>query len=107
MTLFENVKKLAKKRGLSLQDVAIQSGLSKNTIYKWKDYTPSDPYIIAVAKTLGVKPEELTGKKLNTEPRKVDLKAAAEDPDTIMSWNGRPIPPEEMEMIRRILDGGK
>lgn len=29
------------------------------------------------------------------------------DEDTIMSWQGKPIPPEELEMIRRILDGGK
>ncbi|WP_461214984.1 helix-turn-helix domain-containing protein [Lacticaseibacillus sp. GG6-2] len=107
--LFENTKKYAKLRGLSLQEVALRAGLSINAIYKWNktDYTPSKPSILATAKVLDVTYADLTGEADEIEPRQIDLKAASDDPDTIMSWNGRPIPPEEMEMIRRILDGGK
>lgn len=109
MTLFENVKKFAKLRGLSLQEAALKAGLSINAIYKWnrKGYVPSKPAILAVAKVLGVSYEDLTGEDDDRGPRKLDLKAAMKDDDTIMSWQGKPISPEELEMIRRILDGGQ
>lgn len=107
--LFENTKKIAKLRGLSLQQTALKAGLSINALYKWNQsgYEPSKPSILAVAKVLNTNYASLTGKLEILGPTSIDLKAASEDPDTIMSWNGRPIPPEEMEMIRRILDGGK
>ncbi|KRL45991.1 hypothetical protein FD29_GL001750 [Companilactobacillus mindensis DSM 14500] len=44
---------------------------------------------------------------VNTKSKKVDIKDAMQDDYTIMSYGGREIPPEELEMIRRILDGGK
>lgn len=92
---------------MNLKEVATKSGLSENAIYGWKNHKPAMATVMLVANTLGTTYEELTGEKQENEPTKIDLKAASEDPDTIMSWNGRPIPPEEMEMIRRILDGGK
>lgn len=110
MTLFERIKFFAKKRGLSLQKVALDSGLSKNAIYNWKSKKVeeiSEAYLIAISKTLGITLEELTDGKLKAEPKKIDLKATIDDDETIMSWDGRPIPPEELEMVRRILDGGK
>jgi len=107
MTLIDNVKKYAKLRGLSLKEVAIKSGFSENTIYGWKTHTPSRGNILAVATTLGVDYEDLTGEEKEKTPKKLNLDAAMHDEDTIMSWQGRPIPPEELEMIRRILDGGK
>ncbi|WP_407893437.1 helix-turn-helix domain-containing protein [Lacticaseibacillus sp. N501-2] len=107
MTLIERVKKYAKIRGWNLKETALKSGLSENAIYGWKNHQPAEATVLLVAKTLGVTYEDLTGTAKSKEPTSIDLKAASDDPDTIMSWNGRPIPPEEMEMIRRILDGGK
>lgn len=106
MALFDNVKKFAKLRGMNLQEVAIKSGLSKNTLYKWRDYKPSDPYILAVAKTLGVTYEELTGTAKETTPTKIDLGAALDDSDdVIMTFDGKPIPDEDKELIKRLLRG--
>lgn len=56
--------------------------------------------------------KSLNGHKINAKsseekPKEIDLKATIADGETIMSWDGRPIPPEELEMVRRILDGGK
>lgn len=110
MTLFETIKKYSKIRGLSLQEVATRSGLSKNAIYNWKEKKASDvseAYLIAIANTLGISYEELIGKKKKKEPTNIDLKAAMIDKNTVMSYGGRPIPDEELEMIRRILGGGK
>jgi len=106
MTLFDNLKKYSKLRGMSLQEVAVKSSLSKNTLYKWKNYVPSDPYILAVAKTLGVSYEDLTGTSEKKEPTKIDIGAALEDKDeVIMTYQGKPIPDEDMELIKRILKG--
>ncbi|KRL68124.1 hypothetical protein FC27_GL000862 [Companilactobacillus versmoldensis DSM 14857 = KCTC 3814] len=44
---------------------------------------------------------------INTKSKKVDIKDVMQDDYTVMSYGGREIPPEELEMIRRILDGGK
>ncbi|NCU16142.1 XRE family transcriptional regulator, partial [Lactobacillus paracasei] len=49
---------------------------------------------LAVAKVLGVTYEDLTKEEKNDEPQQFDLKAAMKHEDTIMSWQGIPIPPE-------------
>lgn len=35
MTAFDNIKRIAKKRGMSLQTVAEKAGLSRNLIYQY------------------------------------------------------------------------
>lgn len=106
MTLIETIKKYARLRGMSLKDVALKSGLSENAIYNWKSHTPSDPTLNAVAKTLGISYEELTGTAKTKEPTKIDIAAALDDEDTvIMTYQGKPIDEEDMELIKRILKG--
>lgn len=103
MTLFENVKTLANKKGMSLQDVAKKSGMGANSIYKWKNssYNPSKPAIIAVAKTLGVSEEELNGEVAHAKPKHIDLA----DDDLFMTYQGKPLSDEDKELIKRILRG--
>jgi transcriptional regulator with XRE-family HTH domain len=108
MTLFERIKKYAKLRGMSLTQVAKRSGLSDNAIYGWKKHTPNEATLRTVARVLGVTYKELTGEDDDgTAIKQIDLKATMHDDHTVVAWDGKPIPPEEMEMIRRILDGGK
>lgn len=108
MTLYENIKKYARLSGMSLQDVAEKAGLSKNIIYQYKSAkNPSLENLTKIAKVLGVSTADLVGSKEEKPKRDIDLKKAMHDERTIMAWDGKPIPPEEMEMIRRILDGGK
>lgn len=111
MTLFDNVKLLASKQGYSLLALNDKAGLGKNAIYKWKKQQPSIENLTKVANVLHVSVDYLLGKTddpaTNTKPKKVDIKDAMQDDYTIMSYGGREIPPEELEMIRRILDGGK
>lgn len=61
MTLYENVRTVAKTRGLSLQDVASKAGIGINSIYQWKDKTPSTDRLKAVADVLGVSTDYLLG----------------------------------------------
>lgn len=112
MTVYENIKKYAKKRNMNLQDVALKAGLSKNMIYQYnKGKNPSLETLTKIAGILGVSYNDLAGDNstgnTNTKPKKVDIKDVMQDDYTVMSYGGREIPPEELEMIRRILDGGK
>jgi len=107
MTLYERIKKFAKLRGMKITEVAERAGLSNGIIYRWKspDSNPSKASIIAVAKALGVTYEELTGTSETPEPTKIDLGASLDDDSVIMTFEGKPIPEEDRELIKRLLRG--
>lgn len=111
MTTLDRIKKISKQRGFSLTKVNDMANLGTNTIYSWKHKEPGINNLKAVANVLHVSVDYLLGKTDNPSTssmsKKVDIKDAMQDDYTIMSYGGREIPPEELEMIRRILDGGK
>jgi transcriptional regulator with XRE-family HTH domain len=111
MTTLDRIKKISKQRGFSLTKVNDMANLGTNTIYSWKHKEPGINNLKAVANVLHVSVDYLLGKTddpdVNNKSKKVDIKDAMQDDYTIMSYGGREIPPEELEMIRRILDGGK
>lgn len=105
MTTFERIKKLAKKRHLTLVEVNDRANLGTRTIYHWKDKQPSNNNLAAVAKVLNTTTDYLTGLTDNPSPSnnerpKVDLA----DDDTIFTYEGRPIPPEDLQIIKRLLN---
>lgn len=57
--IFENVRALANKQGLSLTEVEKQAGLSRGIICKWKTASPTVDNLQAVAKTLGCTVDDL------------------------------------------------
>lgn len=105
--LTDNIKRYAKLRGLSLQSVAERAGLSKNIIYKWTraDSSPSKASVKAVADALNVTYEDLTGEKTESNLTTIDVKAAIEDEHTLMTFDGKPIPSEDLEIMKRLLRG--
>ena len=111
MTTLDRIKKISKQRGFSLTKVNDMANLGTNTIYSWKHKEPGINNLKAVANVLHVSVDYLLGKTddpdVNIKSKKVDIKEAMQDDYTVMSYGGREIPPEELEMIRRILDGGK
>ncbi|WP_010623965.1 helix-turn-helix domain-containing protein [Companilactobacillus versmoldensis] len=111
MTTLDRIKKISKQRGFSLTKVNDMANLGTNTIYSWKHKEPGINNLKAVANVLHVSVDYLLGKTddpdINTKSKKVDIKDVMQDDYTVMSYGGREIPPEELEMIRRILDGGK
>lgn len=101
MTTFERIKKYAKLRGLSLQKVALAAGLSKNMIYQYKDGTnPSMKTLNKIADVLHVEPNDLLSDTTNKENT---AQADLDDDDTIFTFKGKPIPPEDLKIIRRLL----
>ncbi|KRK47579.1 helix-turn-helix domain-containing protein [Secundilactobacillus kimchicus] len=108
MTVLERIKKISKKKGYNLTKVNDLAHLGKNTIYSWKNKEPSFNNLQAVAKVLNVSVDYLLGKTDDPSPKTekphVDL---ADDNDFIMTFEGRPIPPEDLELMKRLLRGGR
>ncbi|SPS04295.1 helix-turn-helix domain-containing protein [Latilactobacillus sakei] len=105
MMLFERVKELAENKKISLLSLNEKAGLGKNAIYKWKTQNPSIENLQKVADVLGVSIDYLLGKTDNpstsAKPKEVDI----EDESVLMTFDGKPIPEEDMEIIKRLLRG--
>ncbi|ASN62132.1 helix-turn-helix domain-containing protein [Latilactobacillus curvatus] len=106
MTTLERIKEISKKRGYSLTKVNEMANLGTNTIYSWKTKEPSFNNLKAVADVLGVSTDYLLGKtdnpSVSNKPKEVDI----EDENVIMTYEGKPIPPEDLEIMKRFLNGG-
>lgn len=106
MTTFERIKKLAKQHGMTLAKLNEQAGLGTNSIYHWKTKKPSTDNLQKVAKVLNVSVDYLLGKdehKIAEKKKTADLA----DKDTVFTYEGRQIPPEDLEYMKRLLRGGK
>lgn len=99
METVDRIKELAKKRGWSLQKLAEEAGIGINSIYRWNSKTPSTQSLNKVAKVLGVSADYLIGE---TEKKKT---ADLADKDTVFTYEGREIPPEDLEYMKRLLRG--
>ncbi|AXX64400.1 XRE family transcriptional regulator [Bombilactobacillus bombi] len=110
MTTFEKIKTLAKMQGLSLTQLNDKAGLGKNSIYHWKTKQPNIENLQKVAKILHVSVDQLLEHENSpsNQPVAIDIAPAIKTSDTmLLSYEGKEIPAEELEMIRRILEGGK
>ena len=104
MSTFERIKEIAKKRGLTLAQLNDKAGLGTNSIYHWKNKQPSAENLNKVAKVLDVSSDYLlSGEKETSSNKTADLA----DEETIFTYEGKKIPPEDLEYMKRILRGGK
>lgn len=101
MTTFDRIKKIAKEKGYSLTKLNDEAGLGKGTIYNWKRINPTGDNLQRVAKVLGVSTDRLLGNDNNPKKREADLA----DDDVIFTYEGRKIPKEDLEMIKRFMRG--
>jgi len=100
MTVFENIKKFAHLRKMSLQEVAEKAGLGKNTIYKYgQGKNPSMATLQKIADALHVSKTDLLEAETDTKTADID------DDELILTFDGRPIDDEDMEIIKRLLRG--
>lgn len=58
--MLEKIKKLAKKKGVSVMQLEKDCGLKSGAVYHWNDNKPSYDKVLNVARYLGVTVEELT-----------------------------------------------
>ncbi|HIY91580.1 MAG TPA: helix-turn-helix domain-containing protein [Candidatus Companilactobacillus pullicola] len=108
MTTFERIKQISKEKGYSLKQVALKAGLSENAIYRYNQgVEPKYNTLKVIADALHVSVEDLTGDNKKPVPNTIDIKKAIDDDDVIMTFEGRPIPPEDLELMKRLLRGGQ
>lgn len=99
----DNIKYWSDKRGMSLKETALKSGLSENALYRYNQgIEPKIETLKLIAKTLDVDLSDLS-KEYESGDKHVDLA----DDDVIMTFEGKEIPPEDVELMRRLLRGGQ
>lgn len=105
MCTFERIKKLAKKHHLTLAKVNDLAGIGTNSIYRWKKQTPTSNNLQKVANVLHTSTDYLLG---NTDdPSPINSKnhhAIDIENDEILSYRGRPIPDDYLNIIKNLMD---
>lgn len=104
MTLFDNLKVMAKKHGMSLLQINEKAGLGKNAIYKWKTQKPSTENLQKVAKVLHTSTDYLLGNTDDPSPISKDHHAIDIENDELLSYRGRPIPDDYLDIIKNLMD---
>lgn len=108
MTLLERTKQIAKKRGLSLTEVAIKAGLADKSIYSWDRSNPKAENLEKVADVLNVSTDYLLGRtdKMNLSSpdsqKEMDIKDALEH-DIMLAFDGKPISDKYKRIILELL----
>ena len=98
MTTFERIKKLAKKRDVTLQKVATDLGFGESTLYKWKKQTPNGEYLSKVADYFHVSVDYLLGRE-DKEPD-TDIEHIL---DNAMSYDGKPLTEHDRKALKGII----
>ena len=109
---FERIKLLAKKQGLSLNQLEEKLGLGRNTLYGLKNKKPNAERIAEIADYFNVSTDYLLGRTDNPriaddqnfyfEGQEVDVKELA---GTAMRFNGKPLTDKDKRAIQRIIEG--
>lgn len=106
MPTFERVKQLAEKKKISIVELEEKLGFSRNSLYSWKRNKPSVEKLQKVADYFHVSTDYLLGRESQGR-QNIDITSAITNPAITLSFKGRIIPPKEVEMIRRIIEGGR
>lgn len=96
MILYDRVRMLAEKQGLSLNDLENRLGFGQNSIYKWKSKEPASNRVREVAKFFNVSTDYLLGLSDNPKINNDDSLLAAHIADDVTE--------EEMEEIKQFIE---
>lgn len=107
--IFEKIKELADKRGISINSLEEQLGFSRNTIYNIKTKKPNAERVAAIADYFNVSTDYLLGRTDNPRiaPNEVagytteDLRKMAKNAKT---FDGRPLTDEDVDAITNIIE---
>lgn len=96
MILYDRVRMLAERQGLSLNDLENRLGFGQNSIYKWKSKEPASNRVREVAKFFNVSTDYLLGLSDNPKVNTDDTLLAAHIVDDVTE--------EEMEEIKQFIE---
>lgn len=97
-TLYNRIKELAAAKNVSLAQIERDLNFSNGSISTWKKGKASSDKITQLAKYFGVSTDYLLG-MTDQEKGKIDLS----NNDAVYTYEGRKIPEEDLEVIRRLL----
>lgn len=106
MTVGERIADLRKHRGLSQYQLAKLLNIATSTLgmYETGKRKPNVEMLEQIAEFFNVSTDYLLGR----DPREDDLKTAdLADDDTIFAFEGKPIPEQDLEYMKRLLRGGR
>ncbi|MFD1398593.1 helix-turn-helix domain-containing protein [Lacticaseibacillus suilingensis] len=109
MTTGERISKLRKERSLTQPMLANQLNVSQSTITSWENdrRTISNDDLKQLADFFHVTTDYILGLTDTRIPAGNKSAVDLADKNVIMSFEGRPIPPEDIELMRRLLRGSK
>ena len=90
MNVFDRIKSLADKQGISVSKVALDLGFSENLFYQWKKSSPKSDRLEKVADYFNVSVDYLLGRSENMNNTDMDTKLERMM-DNAMSYDGKPI----------------
>lgn len=105
--LFERVKELCKKRGISISELENRIGFGKNSIYKWKTQSPKIETLQKVADYFNVSTDYLLGRTddpnagVAPEERKLTVEEALA---SVMSSDGKPLTDNDREILSAMIE---
>lgn len=102
----ERIKELRKSKKMSQSELGKFIGVSQTTVTAWENgrAEPSSSYVAKLATFFNVSTDYLLGR----DPKEDDLKTAdLADDDTIFTFEGKPIPEQDLEYMKRLLRGGR
>ena len=104
--LGQKIKDLRKQKHISQTELGKFVGVSQTTVTAWENgrAEPSSPFLAKLADFFNVTTDQLLGR-----PEKNDNNNTADlaNKDTIFTYEGKPIPPEDLKYIKRILLGDR
>ena len=102
----ERIKELRKSKKMSQSELGKFIGVSQTTVTAWENgrAEPSSSYVAKLATFFNVSTDYLLGR----DHKEDDLKTAdLADDDTIFPFEGKPIPEQDLEYMKRLLRGGR
>ena len=101
MTVFEQIKKLAKSRDIAMKDLALKLGFSENLFYTWKKTNPKAADLAKVADYFHVSVDYLLGREEIERPQfSPELLDAI---DNAEGFSGKPLDDHDKEIIKGLL----
>ena len=103
--LGNNIKELRKSKRMTQKDLALAMNVSQQTVGAWETERaiPGADTLSELADYFNVTTDYLLGRpdKKDDDAKTADI----EDDDVIFTYEGRQIPKEDLELIRRIMRG--
>lgn len=96
LTVLDRVKHLAKKQGISIVELEEKLGFGRNSLYAWKNKTPSYEKLIKVADFFHVSVDYLLGREEVRIPSNIEIKDLL---GQSMTFEGRELTDEEKNMM--------